>query len=548
MSFRHSAAFASALAMQACAGPDGAVRSTDALYPDASMSPVPPDAGVSAFDAGWLSPAVDGALPVEMVDVCEQLPPSEWQPDGQGLRASFVGTTSRKAQRYIGSCGGSGGEQVMHLVAPDTGYLTLELESSHDGVLYLRHDCADPQSELACADALEMGGRETLALRVDAGAPLFVFADGLAKTHGDVRIDAKFHSVTCGNGIIEIPETCEDNNDVPDDGCDECSLSRGTHYCPGTVIRLQAQGDAPRRMLVRGSIMGAPALAQPLSCQAPGPELIYAVNADVDGSLHARITRSDGPPILYIRGQCGTPSSQKGGCAEPIAGAPPVLDVPIMTKQTLYVVVDVAEVKYPWEHELELTLTPARCGNGLLDPYEQCDDANDLQQDGCHNCLYEVDPVRADRCPGVSLNLVPNGQSGGYRGQYSGSTRYLQANYLSQSIAQCAARDAKDAVVSMLAPIDGKLRASLLGNFDAALQVRTLCDIEAPLLEPSLTFVQRNELRAKELSCTDAYRGVAMEQTAALSVQAGEHYYFIVSSRHVLESGEFTLRVEVESP
>lgn len=547
MFFRQSAACVFAVALSACAEVDGVVRS-EAPFSDASTSPVQSDTFVPDFDAGLPSPTADSGLPIEMVDVCEQLPLGEWQPDGQGLRASFVAKTSQNAQQHIGSCGGSGGEQVMHLVAPDTGYLTLELESSHDAVLYVRSDCADPRSELACADTSELGGKETFGVLVDLGTPLFVFADGLGKTHGDVRIDAKFHSVTCGNGIIEVPETCEDNNDVPDDGCDACSLSRGTQYCPGTRVQLHGQGDAPRRTLVRGTIMGAPAQAQPLSCQAPGPELIYAVNADVDGSLRARITRSDGPPILYIRGQCGAQSSQKGGCAEPIAGALPVLDVPVMAEQTVYVVVDVTDVKYPWEHELELTLTPAHCGNGLLDPFEQCDDANDLQQDGCHKCLYEVDPVSADRCPGLSLNLVPNGQSGGYRGQYSGSTRHLQANYLSQSIAQCAARDAKDAVVSMLAPSDGKLRATLVGNFDAALQVRTLCDIEAPLLEPSLTFAQRTELRAKELSCTDAYRGVAMEQTAAFSVQAGERYYFIVSSRHVLESGEFTLQIEVESP
>ncbi|XXX77061.1 DUF4215 domain-containing protein [Sorangium sp. So ce134] len=94
--------------------------------------------------------------------------------------AETLGDTSEGTQGFSGSCGGSGGELVYRYTPTASGDVTITAtpEGNADIVLYARTDCADQESELACADdPFEADFPESITVRVTAETPIDIFVD-----------------------------------------------------------------------------------------------------------------------------------------------------------------------------------------------------------------------------------------------------------------------------------------------------------------------------------------------------------------------------------
>lgn len=93
---------------------------------------------------------------------------------------SQSGNTTLGTALFAGSCTGNGGalEEVYGYTAAAAGLLHIELTSDGDQGVYLRSDCDDAASELACVDDAFGGERETLYLPVSSGQAMSVFVDG----------------------------------------------------------------------------------------------------------------------------------------------------------------------------------------------------------------------------------------------------------------------------------------------------------------------------------------------------------------------------------
>ncbi|KYF59716.1 hypothetical protein BE08_18050 [Sorangium cellulosum] len=88
------------------------------------------------------------------------------------------GTTVSGTTAFNGSCLSRGmPERIYSYTPPSNGRLRLVLSSATDLGLYVRADCADAESQLACEDRVIGGRDETVALDVEGGAPLFIFVD-----------------------------------------------------------------------------------------------------------------------------------------------------------------------------------------------------------------------------------------------------------------------------------------------------------------------------------------------------------------------------------
>ena len=80
----------------------------------------------------------------------------------------------------------SGPEAIYRLQVLGGGPVCLTTEGSDfDTVLYVRTDCADAATEVACNDDNGMGLRSTVELDAEAGVTYFVFVDGYSLGQGE---------------------------------------------------------------------------------------------------------------------------------------------------------------------------------------------------------------------------------------------------------------------------------------------------------------------------------------------------------------------------
>jgi hypothetical protein len=130
------------------------------------------------------------------------------------LPALVAGTTVGRADSAVGSCQTGGAPDVVYEVsAPSAGILDVVLAGPPHLGMYVRTECGDASSEVAC-------GFETHRA-VAAGETLFIVVDGLfAAAEGTYVLEVGLHAVTCGDEIVDAPEACDPPDPV---GCaDDC--------------------------------------------------------------------------------------------------------------------------------------------------------------------------------------------------------------------------------------------------------------------------------------------------------------------------------------
>lgn len=479
-------------------------------------------------------------------DVC---PGEELMFENVGPRqfsTSWNGDSTDQLQHYFGTCGGSGPDRVVRIVAPEEGQLTLTVAGHYDIVLHARSGCDDASTELACVDDIAGDGPETLALHVSKGQELFVFIDGFSRSGGKYSLSATLTLVECGNGVLEPAESCEDGNHDSGDGCGpNCQLEQAApSACPGTSLELTSDESGYAYFRLTGTNFSQRALESPNVCHGFGPDAVYQVTPDRSGSLQARLLRGGPEQTVYFRTACALASSQLA-CAQVNAdeSVPATLSIPVQKNIPVVLVVDSKSSGYPGGFELELELHGIGCPNGFVDLGEDCDDGNDTGGDGCTGCI--LDPDDNDACPGHALELSET-TPGTYEVHRTGSTVGRIGDFQSQSFSTCALRSARDVAYSIVSPVEGSLTVNLISSFDASVSVRKLCGIEQALTKPGLTLPETQALRAQEIICVNDHVGVGSE-AVTVPVEANQIYTLLVDSAYAGESGTFEFDVKIEA-
>lgn len=162
------------------------------------------------------------------------------------------------------------------------------------------------------------------------------------------------------------------------------------------------------------------------------------------------------------------------------------------------------------------------CGNGELDPDEQCDDGNNTDGDGCSaGCDFEPTGVD-DVCPGQVVELsAPNSE--GQTGSLGGSTSAV----LGQYGGSCGG-SSNETVYAITPAVNGQVTVRVSSNFDAVLHLRSLCDDST-----------------SELMCSDDALAAGDETVSAIATQ-GEPIYVFVDG-YGGEQGDYSLEVIVET-
>ncbi|MBN9165704.1 MAG: hypothetical protein BGO98_04950 [Myxococcales bacterium 68-20] len=208
-------------------------------------------------------------------------------------------------------------------------------------------------------------------------------------TSRDVEVAQDASAATCGNGEVEAGEDCDDGNVVDGDGCSAiCELEALASGCPGTPFPLKGT-DESRTGSVTGDTSAAKHTLESKTCGGSnGKDVVYALESDVAGRADVRLS-AEWAAILSVRKACDDSASETSCKAVPATGGQAELAVPLAAKGRLFLIVD-GVAGQSGKFDLDVTVSPSPCGDGVAVHPEECDDGNTVDGDGCSaSCMLE---------------------------------------------------------------------------------------------------------------------------------------------------------------
>jgi cysteine-rich repeat protein len=269
----------------------------------------------------------------------------------------------------------------------------------------LRSACADPKTESACKAVPVSGGKAELVFPVAAKQTTYVVVDGIAGKSGAYTLSVDISATTCGDGLAQYPEQCDEGNTTSGDGCSAtCQLEvplSAPGKCPGATYAFAGSLAGPKTVSFAGDVSLLASTASSVGCtSAGGKDQVYAITPSISGALRSVLTASYPGAQLHARRECFTSSTQLDCRVQPLASVPLEMTMPVVAQNTYFIFVDSDSSSPGGPYTLDLTLSPPTCGNGTLETPEACDDGNVAPGDGCARLRRRVStrvPARPSR-------------------------------------------------------------------------------------------------------------------------------------------------------
>ena len=455
---------------------------------------------------------------------------------------SVTGDTSERGSTLASpECGGSKGKDIAYAITSDIqGVARVRLEAAFEALLYVRSACADAMSEIACKGVPAEGGKTEIVFPIGDGETAYLVVDGAADKSGSFELDVEIAPTSCGDGVAQHPEQCDDGNITDGDGCSAtCQLetpSAAPGTCPGASYELVGSTAQPTKVSFAGDVGSLENTFGAFGCTgALGPDQVYAITPTISGAITAELHASYPNAVLHVRSECFTSSTELDCQEGPLAAVPTRTTFAVEAQRTYFIFADTDtyddKKMFPGAglYTLDVTLTKAACGNGVLESPEECDDGNTAGGDGCTaTCTLEPLPAGIDDCDGAPITFAP-GMNGAMTFKHTASTVPL-----TPGVKSCSNTDRKDAVYRFVAPFDGYLRAKAKGDFNLTLDFRSSCEPESA---PGT---------AGSLSCGRAKNGDD-EESVEGPITAGTTYWLVVDGgfANANKEGVYTLDLAI---
>jgi cysteine-rich repeat protein len=195
----------------------------------------------------------------------------------------------------------------------------------------------------------------------------------------------------CGDGIIEAAETCDDQNLTNGDCCSStCQIEPGCEVEANDVL---ATANDFAALAVGDQMLGfiAPATDHDLYKLTVPPGFTATLTAEtLDGFLGTTCASLDLDSNISILNETGVVLTENDDislddyCSYAELTALPPGDYYVELTDSLI------PPDLTFDYTLEITLTLYPCGDGIIDPEQQCDDGNTQSGDGCSDiCRLE---------------------------------------------------------------------------------------------------------------------------------------------------------------
>jgi len=454
---------------------------------------------------------------------------------------SFAGDVSLLASTAssLGCSSGGGKDQVYAITPTISGSLRSVLHATYpEAQLHARRECFTSQSQMDCRVQPLASVPLEMTIPVVADNTYFVFVDSDSGSPGGAyTLDVTLAPATCGNGVLEVPEQCDDGNTAASDGCSAtCTLEAapaGLDTCPGAPIAFAGAAGGP--LTFRTSASTSPLTGGVrAACGSTGvKDAVYSFVAPYHGWLEATAVggfnlalnlRSD---CLAEGGATGTSIAcsdvDKGNGAESVKGA-------ITAGQTYFLVVKGALPTTDNEgpFALDVSLKPSVCGNGVIEGGETCDDGATDGGDAC-DALCQIEPTPSTRttCATAEALALVESTPGVFTSSVTGGNWNLPGG--GSMTFPCGATAGREAYFTVTPPIDGVVVARTKGSYKIALGARPACPPNT-----SSGFI----------TCSD--QSTAAGERISFSAKKDTKVWIIVDSPSNSVNGRFTLDVSVQ--
>ncbi len=283
------------------------------------------------------------------------------------------GNTTGHSAKTDPSCGKpatpTGPEVIYELTAAKTGVLEASLNTSSSLLLSIRTACGNVGTELACS------GKGSVKVAATAGTKYYIAVDGVnASDTGPFVLTAESRTISCGDAHRDGNEECDDGNTTPGDGCSaSCTIEsdetepNGTTGTANTLVQpfhasISPSGDID---VVKVVVPSAPS------------SIIVDTFDYGDGACFQQLLDSfveiigtDGTTVLASDDDSGA-----GLCAHAAVSG--------LAAGTYYVRVQASSAGSIPTFPYLLNVVVDKCGNGTPVETEQCDDGNNVSNDGC---------------------------------------------------------------------------------------------------------------------------------------------------------------------
>ncbi len=278
----------------------------------------------------------------------------------------------------------------------------------------------------------------------------------------------------CGNGKREEGEACDDGNKAASDGCSPtCALESAFEgdTCPGKTLTL-----APDGTLLRGSATGTTVGAYnqySSGCGGgSGKDVVYTLSSPTSGKAKVTLD-ADFAGIVSARSDCSEASSEVGcGDIAAATGGSKTIELPVFANTPVFLVVD-GYGGATGTFTLSVEVSTAKCGNGVAELPEACDDGNLVNGDGCSStCTLEAGGV-ISQCPGQPFEL--SGAPAAVRSiSFAGNTATSGAQ--TQGSIGCFYWSGSNTVYAVKSDVNGAVKAELHSGYTKAnLHARSEC-------------------------------------------------------------------------
>lgn len=406
---------------------------------------------------------------------CANPPPLECEGETLAVGVTRLDTTRGAWDSVDSPCAQPGGaDKVFEVDIPHAGtwlFDTFGPDTDFDTVLFVFVGPCEEAAEgaLGCNDDvawpvdddLHQGG-SALALHLEEGR-VFVAVDGQS---GDAArlFDITVQEIVCGDGERTRPEECDDGNEVAGDGCSEVCVWE----CSDDPNEEVEQASELLAIPVEGPTASFP---EQVHCQDTGPDTFVV---DLEPSEAVRVTLEPGGTLttscdqldleLTLRGEEDAVALELTEMPDDEACRVVAFDAPAGGR--LLFAVEQAEPMTPIDYRLEFEIAIPNCGDEVVQGLEQCDDGNEVSDDGCSPACTLDDATCDVRDVWSGETAVGMGASGSTDGESDDHD------------SGCVPVTSEDVVYAVSLNNDEVVVASLRNagtDFDTVLSVRTLC-------------------------------------------------------------------------
>jgi cysteine-rich repeat protein len=489
-------------------------------------------------------------------------------PQADGSRTAVVSGTTAGLANDVSGCQSllsASAPDAIFAVTPDIdGLLQLDVSGPFNSTVSVLDSCAPPAgartSVLACSYAVWFpaafgdsdpyvldgsgSGPKSTGAPVIAGRTYYVVVDGAVSSggasSGPFELRMRLTAPTCGNGVIEGAETCDDGALDDNDGCsatcqleptgprNTCASADDVPFAETTPGTWNAAVKSGTTNLTAVQNFGSSEISAGV-CWARGRDAFFKVTAPASGVLRATAKSDAFDVILGLRQPvCATTTAPTACSNDGPKGVDEIVTTTVAAGDVLYLVVDTplldvngctapisssfaadcAKLEETGLFTLDVSISPSGCGDGFFvaSATEQCDDGNLVSGDGC-SATCTIEPTAGvDTCPGAPLALTGAGTQP-RRGSITIDTSTLNGDY-----SGACGGSSKEGVVRVTAPMNGTLTAKVRNMLGATVYARAIC------IDPSSEL-----LKTSGATCPNVVQDVV-----SFPVTAGADYFLFV--------------------